>query len=38
MVPQPNTPETLFTYAAPKLKVGPGAVDEIVEAYEGPSS
>lgn len=29
MVPQPNTPETLFTYAAPKLKFGPGAVDEI---------
>lgn len=25
----PSTPESVFTYAAPKLKFGPGAIDEI---------
>lgn len=29
MLPTPTTAESVFTYAAPKLKFGPGAVDEI---------
>lgn len=29
MLPTPNTPESVFTYAAPKLKFGPGAISEI---------
>ena len=28
-LPTPSTPETVFTYAAPKLKFGPGAIAEI---------
>lgn len=28
-LPIPSTPESVFTYAAPKLKFGPGAIDEI---------
>lgn len=29
MLPTPSTPETVFTYAAPRLKFGPGAIAEI---------
>ena len=29
MLPTPSTPESVFTYAAPKLKFGPGAIREI---------
>ena len=28
-LPTPTTPEAVFTYAAPRLKFGPGAVREI---------
>lgn len=28
-MPDPITPESVFTYAAPRLKFGPGAIDEI---------
>ena len=28
-LPTPTTPEAVFTYAAPRLKFGPGAVSEI---------
>ena len=29
MPTSPHTPESVFTYAAPRLKFGPGAVTEI---------
>ncbi|WP_068251081.1 hydroxyacid-oxoacid transhydrogenase [Janibacter corallicola] len=28
-IPTPNTPESVFTYAAPRLKFGPGSIEEI---------